>query len=250
MEKKVKPEHEAVEALNREFAIKNARDAAKYGPPKYAPLEPGPGETRVLAGSLAFPVDNFTQGEDDSYSPHQDRARLENEIQMFRTVEEIARVQKKAKRYRKDAERRRVLAGEGEDERVEWGNGFEIIENLHAILAHPKLFASVGINELQLGRFTVGLRNVKRIKNADPDYPDIVPSLEKLGVFDCPGSVFDGGSPGGNGYFFKVYVNAARYEAVVDELWILRDRLADFIKRRVLDWEQPVLGNSEGETLI
>jgi hypothetical protein len=52
MEKKVKPEHEAVEALNREFAIKNARDAARYGPPKYGPLLTEEGETRVLAGSL------------------------------------------------------------------------------------------------------------------------------------------------------------------------------------------------------
>ena len=165
----------------------------------------------------------------------QDRAKLERELLLFRSVGDIADVRKKASRYQKNAGARRIMVGEGEDEIVEWRHGLEIIDNIHAILRHQELFASVGLRAINFGPFTAGLRFIKRIRNEGFEYPDLLPSLEATGVLQCCGSIFDGGAPRGNGYFYKVYVNAAIYVDVVDELWILRDRISDYLRRRVIE---------------
>jgi hypothetical protein len=162
------------------------------------------------------------------------QTHTERELLVFRTVDDIVRVRKKASRYKRNGATRRIMVGEGEDEVVEWWHGFEIIDNICAMLRHYDLFATVGLEDIYFAPFTAGLRHVKRIRNVSLRDPDLLPSLEGAGVLESRGSIFDGGAPGGNGYFYKVYVNAAAYVDVVDELWIFRDRLADFIRRRVL----------------
>lgn len=163
-----------------------------------------------------------------------DRAKLEEELLVFRTIDDIARVRKKASRYKKNASSRRIMVGDGEDNVIEWYHGFDIIDRIHALLRHRELFATAGVSDIYFAPFTAGLLHVKPIRNVDLRFPDLVPSLENAGALETRGYIFGGGAPGGNGYFFKIYVNAAIYLDVVDELWILRDRLADFIRRRVL----------------
>src|SRR5882757_4360551 len=87
----------------------------------------------------------------------QDRAKLEQELLLFRSVDDIAQVRKKASRYKKNAASRRIMVGEGEDEMVEWRHGFEIIDNIHAILRHKELFATVGVRDIYFAPFTAGL---------------------------------------------------------------------------------------------